>query len=239
MRITFLGTSHGLPEAHRRCSCTMLEVQGRVYFVDMGLQAIEDLTNMHISTESVKAVFITHMHGDHTNGLISLVELASWYYKQCNPEIYLPLLEGHDALQGWLSAVGVTLRDGIVFRQVKTGVIFDDGYLRVTAAPTKHFHDAFCYLVEAEGKKIVFTGDLDRPDSDFPVFAKENSTDLIICEGAHFSAMDYLPHLRQCDTRQVCVNHYAPWNIPNIQNLAKELKDIPVFMANDGMIINL
>ena len=36
MKITFLGTSHGVPAADRYCSCTMLEVNGAHYFIDAG-----------------------------------------------------------------------------------------------------------------------------------------------------------------------------------------------------------
>ena len=45
MRITFLGASHGVPEAHRKCSCAMITLgagQDAVrYFVDMGVMAID------------------------------------------------------------------------------------------------------------------------------------------------------------------------------------------------------
>jgi len=34
MKILFLGTSHGVPEANRRCSCTMIEIGDKRYFVD-------------------------------------------------------------------------------------------------------------------------------------------------------------------------------------------------------------
>ena len=49
MRITFIGTSHGVPEPERRCSCTMIETQGRYYFIDMGTQAIEDVIKRGIA----------------------------------------------------------------------------------------------------------------------------------------------------------------------------------------------
>ena len=36
MRLIMIGTSHGVPEAHRRCSSYLLEVNGSYYIVDMG-----------------------------------------------------------------------------------------------------------------------------------------------------------------------------------------------------------
>ena len=43
MKITFIGSSHGVPEAHRKCTCIMIEVGENVYFVDMGTSAIDAL----------------------------------------------------------------------------------------------------------------------------------------------------------------------------------------------------
>ena len=98
MQITFLGASHGVPEANRRCSCTLIETNGRYYFIDMGVNAIDALRTRGIEVEDVKGIFITHMHGDHTNGLISFVDLISWYFKTADPEICLPNLEGVEAI---------------------------------------------------------------------------------------------------------------------------------------------
>ena len=99
MQITFLGASHGVPEANRRCSCTLIETNGRYYFIDMGVNAIDALRTRGIEVEDVKGIFITHMHGDHTNGLISFVDLISWYFKTADPEICLPNLEGVEAIR--------------------------------------------------------------------------------------------------------------------------------------------
>ena len=36
MRLTFLGSSHGLPEANRKCSCILVEIGENRYLMDMG-----------------------------------------------------------------------------------------------------------------------------------------------------------------------------------------------------------
>ena len=77
MKITFLGSSHGVPEANRKCSCIMIEVGENIYFVDMGTPSIDELRKRGKSVDAVKGVFITHMHGDHTDGLIQFVDLIT------------------------------------------------------------------------------------------------------------------------------------------------------------------
>lgn len=178
------------------------------------------------------------MHGDHTNGLISFVDLISWYFKTADPEICLPNLEGVEAIRAWLKANHCEMRD-LRFKKITDGTIFDDGYLKVTAIPTQHCPDSHAFFVEAEGKAVLFTGDLKHPNVDFPKIAKEKPTEFIICEAAHFPATDYAPVLAACPTKQVLVNHYAPWNIPNVMQLAETLAPLPVKFVNDGMQITL
>ena len=81
--------------------------------------------------------------------------------------------------------------------------------------------------------------DLKHPNVDFPKIAKEKPTEFVICEAAHFPATDYAPVLAACPTKQVLVNHYAPWNIPNVMQLAETLAPLPVKFVNDGMQITL
>lgn len=237
MKLTFLGTSHGVPEPNRKCSCTMITVGERVYFVDMGVMAIGELVNRDIPVESVKGIFITHMHGDHTNGLVHFADLISWYYTGADPEIHLPLLEGARIISDWIALSCHAVRE-LRYRQVTEGTVYDDGFLKVTAVRTKHTASSYSYRVEADGKAVVFTGDMHHPSVDFPA-ALAKDADLVICEGAHFAATEYQSVLEQCAPKRVTVNHYAPWNVPHIITLKKELPDLRIALAHDGMEIIL
>ena len=237
MKITFLGSSHGVPEPDRKCSCIMVEVGEKVYFVDMGAPAIDALRTKGIPVENVQGVFITHMHGDHTNGLIHFADLISWYYTSADPEIYLPLLDGAKIISDWIGLSCHAVRE-LRYRQVTEGAIYDDGVLKVTAINTKHTASSYAYRIEADGKSVVFTGDMHHPSVDFPA-ALARHADLVICEGAHFAATEYKSVLEQHDPKRVIVNHYAPWNVPHIMTLQKELPHLCVTMAHDGMEITL
>ena len=239
VRIVFIGTSHGVPEPCRRCSCTMIEIGGRRYFIDMGTQAIEDLRSRGADIDSVKGIFITHMHGDHTNGLISFVDLCNWYFKSADPLIMLPEINAAEAINAWIAANGTPVRD-IRYEETKEGVCYDDGFIRVTAVRTRHNRCSYSYIVEAEGKSVLFSGDLGGPSKDFPRQAIDMPLDLMICESAHFSSLDYEPVFREAHAKRVIINHYVQWNVPNILKLAENLRDVvPVGMATDGMEIVL
>ncbi|MGN1346145.1 MAG: MBL fold metallo-hydrolase [Eubacteriales bacterium] len=238
MKLTFLGTSHGVPEPARRCSCTMIEVAGRYYFVDMGTQAIEDLIRRGIAIEDVKGIFITHPHGDHTNGLISFVDLINWYFKTADPTLLLPEQEQIDALNAWLRAAGTEPRP-LKFGVLAEGVCYDDGFLKVTAIRTQHCRTSYAFLVEAEGKKVLFTGDLRNPSVDFPKAAFEQELDLIIVESAHFSPAITEKVLQNAKVRRVLHNHVSPrWN-GDLHQMAQNEHPYRYGMAFDGMEITL
>lgn len=237
MKLTFLGSSHGVPEPHRRCSCTMLEIRNSIYFIDMGISPIDDLVTLGYPIDSVKGIFITHMHGDHTDGLINFYDLCSWYYLSASPALVMPEPEKFEDLKRWL---GYENMRGFDVRKTEAGLTYDDGVLRVTAAPTLHCPNSFAYLVEGDGSKIVFSGDLCHrgPQEDFPLHFLECKPDLVICESAHFSADKYIPLLRGSGAKQVCINHYVKQNIQSVLTLGAEIAPIPVTLANDGMTFN-
>ncbi len=238
MKITFIGTSHGVPEPERRCSSAMLEIAGLYYFIDMGTQAIEDLRHRGIAIDDVRGIFITHCHGDHTNGLISFVDLINWYFKTADPTVLLPEQEAIDAMCAWIEANGTKLRN-IRFGVVQEGVAYDDGFLKVTAIRTQHCRTSYAYLIEAEGKKVLFTGDLKHPTVDFPKAAFEEELDLLVCESAHFTPAATEAVLENVKVKCVIHNHISPvWNA-DLHQMAKNKHPYEYRQAFDGLEITL
>ena len=235
MKITFIGTSHGVPEPHRKCTCIMVETGGNVYFIDMGTSAIDALRTRNIPIDAVKGIFITHMHGDHTHGLIPFVDLITWYFKTPDPVICLPMPEAGKLIRDWMDMTLSTAQKEIRYRQTLPGTVFDDGVIKVTAVATQHCAKSFAYLVEAEGKTVLFTGDLKNPGIDFPAPAMEKELDLVVCESAHFKATDYLPVFEKCRIKQVCLTHYSDHFLASVLTLCQTLNEqgIPAMRAYD------
>ncbi len=238
MKLTFIGTSHGVPEPERRCSCTMIEVAGRYYFVDMGTQVIEDLLHRGISIDAVKGVFITHPHGDHDNGLISFVDLVDWYFKTAEPTVLVPNEQRVTGMKAWIKG-GDELREGIHLAVYHEGVIYDDGFLKVTAIATKHCPNSHAFLIEGDGKKVLFTGDLARPTVDFPKVAFEEELDLIIVESAHFTPLETEAVLENAKVKRVLHNHISPvWN-GDLFKMSKNKHHYRYGKSFDGMEVTL
>lgn len=238
MRLIFFGTSHGVPEKNRHCSCALVECGTRRYFVDMGVQAIDEMITRDMAPDSVKGIFLTHLHGDHINGLVSFVDLSNWFFRTIEASILFPDARGIQALNGWFSALDISLRP-MDFRVIQPGVIYEDGVLRVTACRTKHCDVSYSFLLEEveTGKKMLFTGDLRSPDVDFPMSLLAERPQIVVCETAHFDAALYEPIFKNCGAEKIIFNHYGVQygrsGVPLIQALAKKL-DIPVVIASDG-----
>ena len=86
MKITFVGTSHGVPSAERNCTCIMLESNGSIYFIDAGAPIVEHMLKSGKEISKLRAVFTSHEHGDHTVGIIHIADLMTWYYKACSAD---------------------------------------------------------------------------------------------------------------------------------------------------------
>lgn len=243
MRITFIGTTHGVPEPGRKYSCTLVEAGDKKYIIDAGTDPMPEIISRGIYPNEISAIFITHRHGDHTGGLTSFVDLCSWFYKDADPLIFLPDMRLKDAIRAFVEVADNHMRENIRFEQVREGVIYDDGVMRVTAMHTGHIENAFAYKLEAEGKKVLFTGDMkpnDGPTVDYARFTETDVFDAVIAECAHFNAMEYLAPIRKNPPKRFFFNHYSWAFVESCHHLRTTLEnEVPVVLVTDGYEVRL
>lgn len=218
MKITFLGTSHGVPAADRHCSSTLIEVNGSFYLIDAGAPVSDLLIQRGVDLNAVRAVFTTHLHGDHMYGVIQLASLFNWFFKGADADFYLTEQKGIDAIDRLIEVADGKLCDRVRLKLMTEATVYEDGNIRVTPYPTQHLagegRPAYSYLVEAEGKKIFFSGDLSHQlkEKDFPGYVMENEVDLMICEMAHFRIETVRPYLEKCRAKELAFNHISQLN---------------------------
>lgn len=244
MKITFLGTSHGVPTAERNCSCTMLEINDSIYIIDAGAPVVEELLKRKKEIDKVKAVFTTHCHGDHTAGLFNMASLVDWYYEMATVEFYLTDHEIRKLAEQYIyvSQYKQPTYERVKFIVVDEGVVYEDENIRVHYILTKHpIHKdsnspSYGILIEAEGKKVLFSGDLSGSlqAKDFPRIALEESLDVIILEFAHFNYEDVEPYLHNCMTKQLWLNHIYPLSKIDIVDEVRVEYPYPIIIVEDG-----
>jgi ribonuclease BN (tRNA processing enzyme) len=220
MKITFIGTSHGVPTAERYCSSAMIEAGDAVYFIDAGAPIMDELLRHGRSINDVRGVFITHCHSDHTNGLITMGTLLNWYYKEASVFFFTPEPEIIEAFAAWnnINHDGAIKEDRIKFRVYEDGPVYEDENISITAFPTAHLKKiekpahGFIVTDKQNGERIVFSGDLSQwlEFEDFPAIAMSEDVDALVCEYAHFRPEHINPYLEKCTAKALYFNHVSP-----------------------------
>ena len=246
MRITFLGTSHGVSSKDRYCSCNMIEVNGAIYFVDMGAPAMEILITRGVPASRTRAFFNTHFHGDHIHGLINFSGLCGWKFKETHIQFYLAeenALKYFPKMRPPKGMLPPEEENRLSFLLVQPGLFYEDENIRMTALPNGHLKSkgrpSYSFLLEAEGKRVIFTGDLSNhlAEQDFP--QPEEEIDLLISEMAHFSIEEARPYLETCKTKRALFTHVFPEEkIPCIDALNGQFL-YPVGTVKDNDFIDL
>lgn len=245
MKLTFLGTSHGITEADRFTSSTLITVGEKNYLIDAGAPIMKLLQVYGAKFDTLSDIFITHSHGDHYLGLVEFVNQMESFkqFEGVHVTIHGPELFPYDAMRTFLFGDGslhsknlggnrhetTDNTSRISFERYAEGEIFNDGTLKVTAFKTKHFTDSHSLLVEAEGKRVLFTGDMRHDLLDFPHAALAERADLIVMEGAHqkLATEPIISVLKNINVSRMLINHiYDGMNPPEaIETFAKAVSE--------------
>ena len=244
MKITFLGTSDGIPRPGHFCASTLIEIGSSLYLIDAGAPVVDLLLSRGYHPNNLKAFFNTHGHGDHFDGLLNLLDLSNWAYKDASYDVLLPEKAIGDAL---VNVIEVASRrefasDRMRISEYAPGVIYDDGTLRVTAIPTRHCEPkpSYALLLEGDDRRVLFSGDLSQflAKDDFPEIVASEELDLFVCEMAHFGAEHIAPYLKNCRAKQVLFNHYQLRKERDIRALSQcGGFSFPITAAEDGLVL--
>ena len=69
LNVALCGTGSPLPDPTRAGPCSAVIVGGKVFLVDSGEGAARNLSRMGIPAGRIEAIFLTHFHSDHIDGL--------------------------------------------------------------------------------------------------------------------------------------------------------------------------
>lgn len=206
MKIHFFGTVSGLWQLPERCHQSMaFEVNNALYVFDAGACCSRTMQLMdNIDLLKIKKVIISHAHMDHIGGLGNLFwdinRQRVWLRrgsKYGEVELYMP--DSH-TWKSWQEILNCTEAGvggiDIPLHPMAEGIVFEDENMKVTAYGNNHIpvsedgkYRSFSFLIEAEGKKIIYTGDI-KEYAELDRFAPKDGIDALIGETGHHDYMD-------------------------------------------------
>jgi ribonuclease Z len=187
LRVAVCGSSAPLPSTARAKACVAVFANGRFYVVDAGPESVENLVLWGIPLSAIGGVLLTHFHSDHIGDLGEL-QLQTWAGGRMTPlavyggpgveTVVQGFNEAYRLDQGYrtahhgeqvmpsktwgMIARPVTLDGAPTPTKTRTGLVLDEGGLRITAIEVDHapIEPAYAYRFDYQGRSVVISGDL-------------------------------------------------------------------------------
>ena len=138
--VTILGNSSAKPTPSAHPSAQVVNFNEQYFLIDAGEGVQQQLIRRGINPLRLRAVFISHLHGDHCFGLLPLISTLGLMGKRTPLDVYAPAPMG-DILQFELAHFCEGLPFEVVYHQVNTSehaIIMQNNTLEVWSVPLRH-----------------------------------------------------------------------------------------------------
>ena len=223
MKLHFLGTCSGTePMPGRRHQSFAVETGGALYWFDAGACCSVTAHLMGLDLLRVKKVVISHPHMDHVGGLGNLfwdvgklrrVKKQELTYGEI--DLYIPELETWEGFAKIISHTENHARSlKINAFPVQDGLLFRDENMAVTAYHNRHMKipedgvwKSFSYLIEAEGKRIAYSGDIkEYRELDAAI---GEGCDAVLAETGHHHHLDVCDAMNGKNVKNLFFTHHG------------------------------
>ncbi len=172
-QVVLLGTGTPRPDPAASGPATAIVVGRRVFLFDAGAGVMRRMNAAGLPIDGVTALFITHLHSDHTLGYPDLI-LTSWVMGRHAPlQVFGPpgLQNMTDHLLGaWAEDIDIRTSGlehetaggySVAVHEIEAGVVYDSAGVRVTAIPVQHgdWKHAYGFRIDTPTRSIVISGD--------------------------------------------------------------------------------
>ncbi len=257
MKLYVFGSCSGTePMENRHHTALAFEINGRLYWFDAGENCSHTAHTMGVDLLSVSDIFISHTHIDHIGGLgnllwtihkLSNVKKTVTRFGDIN--VYIPTLNSFDHLMRLYADTegNFVSKFSKAAQKIADGVLLDKDGVVISALHNNHLPQAktdflsYSFCIKAEGKKIVYSGDLRAFDELLPLL--NGNTDLLLMETGHHSAPDICRQIKEAglQIKKVIFVHHGREILKNYDGVLTCCKEILpcVEIANDRDVYEL
>jgi ribonuclease BN (tRNA processing enzyme) len=242
--VRFVGCGDSFGSGGRFQTCILVDAPGIRFAIDFGASSLIALKQQGIAHNSIDAVLLTHLHGDHCGGVPFMLMDAMLAAKRTRPLTIAGPRDTHTRLH----EIGEALFPGmhimtpkfpLDYIELELGKANQVLGLGVTPQPARHTWQTnpMALRVEVGGKVVAYTGDGEWTE-EMAMIAK--NADLLIAESYFYNKpikwhLNY-PVLRQykedLGAKRIILTHMS-------EDMLAHIHEVPEVCAEDGMVVDV
>lgn len=152
MKVTMLGTSGSLPTVNRHMPAVAIVHDGGTYLFDCGEGTQSQMLKYGINMFKVRAIFLSHAHGDHIIGVAGLVRTLALQGRQEPLLIFVPQGE-EKVIKNLIIFDQAIINYPIILKGVRAGVIYKGKDFEISAFRVRHTIPALGFVFKENDKR--------------------------------------------------------------------------------------
>ena len=244
MEIRFLGSGDAFGSGGRYHTCFLVTAAETRFLIDCGASSLIALRRYGIDPNSIDAVLVSHLHGDHFGGLPFFLLDAYLVSRRTRPltlagppgfrdrlrqaqEVFLP------------GSTGIASKFALTLVEMPERVAQKIGPVQVTPFLVQHYSGAppYALRIEIDGRTITYSGDTEWVENLIPA---AEGADLFIVEAYFYDKkvkyhLDFATlrgRLKDIGAKRVILTHMSA------EMLARRA-EVDLECAEDGLVISL